>query len=79
MQVCWNPFSRKQTRRAVKLMDHLLVFVPADHPKMQVCTLLCNLNCGHVVAHACVILLSLTEQKSGSHVLLGPALTTRQC
>ncbi len=38
MQVTWNPFSRKQTKQVVKMLDHILVYLPTDHPKAQAST-----------------------------------------
>ena len=32
----WNTFSRRQTKRIVKLIEHLLVYMAVEDPKIQV-------------------------------------------
>lgn len=38
MQICWNTFSRKQTKRLVRLIDLLLVYLAVEDPVIQVNT-----------------------------------------
>jgi hypothetical protein len=37
----WNPASRRQTKAAAAMVSDLLVYVPADDPKMQVMPAFC--------------------------------------
>ena len=50
LRCVWNPASRRQTRAAAAVVADLLVYVPADDPKMQVrMRARCCMHTGHLL------------------------------